>query len=85
MLNGDSMPGERRTLFVVLTLLGATAVAVTVLFPQTGLVALAACVVLALFAVVAEVFRGDFDKIILFWAAVFPLVLTHRFRRNTPS
>lgn len=73
MINGVSMPGERRTLFVVLALLGATAMAVFVLFPQAGLLTLAGFVVLGLFAVVAEVFRGDFDKIVLFWAAVFPL------------
>jgi O-antigen ligase len=57
----------------LLILTGAIAVAVCILVPQAALFVVVACLAVCFLGLVANVFQGRFDGILLCWAAVFPL------------
>lgn len=67
--------GEQRTrLFeAVLIAVGGSAVAVFVLIPTSGLIAIIGCVTVGFIVVVSELLRGKIDRTLLCWAALFPL------------
>jgi hypothetical protein len=52
---------------------GGIAVAVFILMPTAGLIAVIGCAAAGFIVVVSEVFRGKIDRTLLCWAALFPL------------
>ena len=75
ILVGSSVPADRRSGFLeaVFILVGGLAVAVLVLRPVAALFLLIACAALAFLWIASGAFRGQSARILLCWAAVFPL------------
>jgi O-antigen ligase len=69
------MSGDQRTrlLEAVLIAFGGVAVATFVLIPTAGLIVVIGCTAIGFILVVSEVCRGEIDRTLLCWAALFPL------------
>jgi len=85
MMTTNILTGEdsrSRWGWAILVLLGAMAIAAIILSPQTGWVAVGLCGAVVLLSLASDLFRGRIDRMLVGWAALFPLGMFCAFPRE---